>query len=88
MSGLLSQPYGVGAKTGKKGSGETPDSQLFADLMARYAPNPQTDKTGERSEGPTLDAIVDDLRGASASFFPAVLELLASLREDARPAEE
>ena len=50
QAGIPEQGYGVGAKAGKKGSGETPDSQLFADLMARYAPNPQTDKTGERSE--------------------------------------
>ena len=88
QAGIPEQGYGVGAKAGKKGSGETPDSQLFADLMARYAPNPQTDKTGESSEPPKPQAIVDDLRGASASLSPAVLELLASLREDARPAGE
>lgn len=86
QAGIPEQGYGVGVKAGKKGSGETPDSQLFADLMTQYAPNPQTDKTGESSEPPKPQAIVDDLRGASVSLSPAVLELLASLREDARPA--
>ena len=86
QAGIPEQSYGVGVKAGKKGSGETPDPQLFADLMAQYAPNPQADKTGESSEPPTLKAIVDDPHGASASFSHAMLERLASLREDARPA--
>lgn len=84
QAGIPEQGYGVGVKAGKKGSSETPDSQLFADLMAQYAPVLDTNNSDKSAEAPDLERFFAVLKGGISQLSPEVLKLLVSLKEGLR----
>ena len=77
QAGIPEQGYGVGVKAGKKGSSKTPDSQLFADLMAQYAPVLDTNNSDKSAEAPDLERFFAVLKGGISQLSPEVLKLLA-----------
>ena len=72
------QGFGDGVKGGKKGLNESPDPQLFSNLMAQYASVPMTEK---EAKPPALERVFAALRGGLSQLSPEALKLLASLKE-------